>query len=231
MSLLQLFKTDRNVAFAAAVFLHGTVLFGGEMLFMRSAEYGVESGANAIQINIISAVRQTKDEVVPKPEKELDIEALLVDTKEDFMVRKIKKTVTEPKRDPVRKPDPKQVVQQKSNIGDNSSPVPGQSSTTFHSAGGAQSVAKPNHLKNKAPVYPWIAKENRWEGLVILKVVVSEEGGVEDIAIEQSSGHKVLDDAAYDAVKKWKFHPAQIGTLALKSRVRIPVRFVLEDAE
>jgi hypothetical protein len=44
----------------------------------------------------------------------------------------------------------------------------------------------------------------------------------------KSSGHRVLDNSALDAVRKWKFHPATIGGVKVSSTVKVPVRFRLE---
>lgn len=85
------------------------------------------------------------------------------------------------------------------------------------------------HLKNPAPPYPQIARENGWEGLVVLEVSVSREGTAESVTVVQGSGYKILDQAALKTVRKWRFLPARTDRLAFSSSVRIPVRFLLED--
>ncbi len=85
-----------------------------------------------------------------------------------------------------------------------------------------------SHLKNPAPVYPRRALENRWEGRVILEVMVSKAGRAEAVSILQSSGKRVLDEAAVKAVRRWNFLPASLGEFKFSSRVRIPIRFELE---
>lgn len=96
---------------------------------------------------------------------------------------------------------------------------------------GAIYEARPDYLKNPAPVYPEIAKEREWQGLVILQVLVTAEGEANEVQVLVSSGHRVLDDAALRAVRKWQFLPASIGMVRFESRVRVPVRFILEEGE
>lgn len=85
-----------------------------------------------------------------------------------------------------------------------------------------------SHLKNPAPVYPRLARENRWEGLVVLEVLVSKAGKSQSVSILQSSGKRVLDEAAVKAVRQWNFLPARVGQFKFSSKVKIPIRFELE---
>ncbi|MFM8551983.1 MAG: energy transducer TonB [Nitrospiraceae bacterium] len=50
--------------------------------------------------------------------------------------------------------------------------------------------------------YPHMARANRWEGRVVLRAVIGEDGQLVDLTIAESSGHSVLDDAAVDVLKK-----------------------------
>ncbi len=94
--------------------------------------------------------------------------------------------------------------------------------------GASQHNANPD-LKNPAPVYPQLARENGWEGLVMLQVFVQSDGKPGQVNVEKTSGRKILDDAAVKAVKQWQFKPAGIGNVSFSSWVRIPVRFTLVD--
>lgn len=87
------------------------------------------------------------------------------------------------------------------------------------------------HLKNHAPVYPDIARENGWEGTVLLEVSVSKAGKVDQVRVIQSSRYKVLDESAVRAVRKWRFSPARLGQMFFSSSIQIPVRFVLTKSE
>jgi len=78
---------------------------------------------------------------------------------------------------------------------------------------------------NPPPIYPRIAVLRNIQGRVLLSVDVSERGAPIGIKIEQSSGHAILDQAAVEAVRRWKFSPAHLGKMAIRSQVKIPIHF------
>jgi protein TonB len=86
-----------------------------------------------------------------------------------------------------------------------------------------------NYGSNPKPKYPRIATSRGWEGTVRLLVKVSAEGDSEEVTVHQSSGHDVLDEAAIEAVEKWKFIPAKRGDTAVSSSVIVPINFVLNN--
>jgi protein TonB len=88
---------------------------------------------------------------------------------------------------------------------------------------------KANYLTNPKPEYPSIAKSRGWTGKVMLRVQVSPEGTANAVEVETSSGHEMLDEAAVEAVKKWKFIPAKKGETAVASAVIVPIVFSLRD--
>lgn len=49
--------------------------------------------------------------------------------------------------------------------------------------------------------YPHLARMNRWEGRVVLRVVIQEDGHLLDLAVAESSGHSVLDQDALEILK------------------------------
>lgn len=66
-------------------------------------------------------------------------------------------------------------------------------------------------LGNPPPVYPQLALRRLWEGKVELLIAVTEEGRAASVKVTRSSGHAVLDDAAVETVRTWKFMPAKRG--------------------
>lgn len=52
------------------------------------------------------------------------------------------------------------------------------------------------------------------------------KGTVDSIQVEESSGSGILDEAAKKSVKKWKFQPAKIAGVPVKSKVKVPMTFV-----
>ncbi len=94
---------------------------------------------------------------------------------------------------------------------------------SIESNGVERSPAEYTH--NPAPRYPRAALLKDIQGRLILSVQVSAGGDPLEIRVERSSGYSILDQAALEAVRKWKFVPAKIGTTAVRSQVRIPVQF------
>ena len=75
---------------------------------------------------------------------------------------------------------------------------------------------------NRPPVYPLAARRQQRQGQLELLYRVTSEGKVTDIKVAKSSGHKDLDQAAVDAVTKFRFVPGQEGW------ARHPVAFALK---
>lgn len=80
---------------------------------------------------------------------------------------------------------------------------------------------------NPPPDYPIAARRRGIEGLVLLSVEVSPSGRAASIRIAESSGSRLLDEAAQRAVEQWRFSPARHAGLPVASFVEIPVRFRL----
>ncbi len=59
------------------------------------------------------------------------------------------------------------------------------------------------------PVYPEQAKAARVSGVVILQVTVNEAGEVYDVKVLR--GHPMLDDAAIEAVRQWRYSPTLLN--------------------
>lgn len=79
---------------------------------------------------------------------------------------------------------------------------------------------------NPPPIYPAEAISRGWIGQVELRVTIAPTGLVSKIEIASSSGHPVLDAAAYHAVRRWRFVPMHIGSTPVESVLRVPVHFL-----
>lgn len=88
--------------------------------------------------------------------------------------------------------------------------------------------AAPNYGTNPLPKYPPLAREKGYEGTVYLRVQVQPNGRVGKLAIDRSSGHEILDQAAVDSVREWMFLPARKGGKPVESWVLLPVKFMLD---
>lgn len=84
-------------------------------------------------------------------------------------------------------------------------------------------------LNNPRPVYPHAARLQGIEGRVLLLAHVLADGRCADVQLQQTSGHAQLDEAALNAVRRWRFIPAYRGQDAVDSRVIVPIRFRLDD--
>lgn len=120
-----------------------------------------------------------------------------------------------------------------------SQPVTKASSTTSSVGSGSNTPATPpaeqfteanykaNYAHNPKPEYPAIAKSRNWQGKVILHVQVSAQGLSNSVKVEHSSGYDMLDEAAIEAVKQWRFIPAKRGGTSITSLVLVPIVFRL----
>lgn len=87
------------------------------------------------------------------------------------------------------------------------------------------------YLSNPVPAYPMVARRMGWQGKVVLNVEVLASGLPGQIKLHQSSGREVLDNAAANTVKNWRFVPAQHAGRAVTQWFRVPINFSLEDNE
>lgn len=109
--------------------------------------------------------------------------------------------------------------------GDNSSAVVGKD---FTSASGRLTIsAQPDYRKNPDPEYPLAARRRGQQGTVVVSVTVNPVGRAIAVALKESSGFELLDQAALRAVAAYEFEPARVGGRAVESQIEVPVRFQL----
>ena len=77
--------------------------------------------------------------------------------------------------------------------------------------------------------YPRKAIRRGWEGQTVVAAEILPDGSVGRTALAKSSGHEVLDSAANDAIKTWKFGTESEKEDTVPQYVDIPVTFKLED--
>ncbi|HSP05669.1 MAG TPA: TonB family protein [Acidobacteriota bacterium] len=89
-------------------------------------------------------------------------------------------------------------------------------------------VVRPEILNRVNPTYPPIAQQKKIEGTVILSVLVSESGETIDARVLRGAGGQSgLNEAAMDAVRKWKFRPAVKGGKRVRVWMTYPIVFKL----
>jgi protein TonB len=81
-------------------------------------------------------------------------------------------------------------------------------------------------LSNPAPEYPPEALRRAIHGRVLLRITISPDGVVSGLEIAETSGYRVLDDTAADAVERWQFEPARRNGTPVESTVLLPIRFL-----
>jgi protein TonB len=91
----------------------------------------------------------------------------------------------------------------------------------------AVQLAAPRGGYQVKPSYPAAARRLGVQGTTILRVFVAADGRVGDVAVEASAGHPDLDQAAAEAVRRWRFEPGRRGAEAIGMWVRLPVEFRL----
>ncbi len=99
---------------------------------------------------------------------------------------------------------------------------------TAAEAGAAQQLKTTNRVE---PVYPPTSRRMGEEGTVRVRVLVDENGRPRDVNIAQSSGFSRLDQAAIDAVKRWRFVAATDGTRPISTWTQVAITFKLTNAQ
>jgi protein TonB len=83
----------------------------------------------------------------------------------------------------------------------------------------------PQPIEMPAPSYPPRALRNGESGTVLLRVHVGADGIPYDVDLVQSSRSRLLDRAASDAVRRWRFRPAMRGGQPVAGEVQVPIAF------
>jgi len=86
-------------------------------------------------------------------------------------------------------------------------------------------IRPPQKVTDVAPVYPQLARLAHVEGVVILEAVIGEDGAVRDVRILRSI--PLLDDAAKEAVRQWRFTPTLLNGEAVPVVMTVTVAFKL----
>ncbi len=79
------------------------------------------------------------------------------------------------------------------------------------------------------PAYPPAALRRGDSGTVLVRVEVGADGVPTNVDVVSRSGSRDLDNAALDAVRQWRFSPAQKDGQAVAGDVMVPVDFNLRQ--
>jgi TonB family protein len=84
-------------------------------------------------------------------------------------------------------------------------------------------IKQPTKIRDVKPVYPPIAQQAGVSGVVIVEVVIDTDGNVAEGRILRSI--PLLDQAALDAVKQWRFVPTQLNGTTVPVIMTVAVNF------
>ncbi|HTH39330.1 MAG TPA: TonB family protein [Rhodocyclaceae bacterium] len=111
--------------------------------------------------------------------------------------------------------------------------APAAKSAADSAAAAPAAVVQPRfdaaYLNNPAPTYPPMSRRLGETGRVFLRVHVLPAGTPDQVEVRTGSGFPRLDNAAVDAVKRWRFVPAKQGSELVAAWVIVPISFSLEN--
>ena len=87
-------------------------------------------------------------------------------------------------------------------------------------------MTRPVLLSKVEPEYPTTARLARMNGRVVVQAVIGLDGAVESVEV-LSSTSPLFDDAARDAVKRWKYRPATMDGQPVRIYFTVLVDFVV----
>jgi protein TonB len=226
---------------ALAVAVHAAILIG-PALDLRTSRLAPEEPLVQVELIETPSTPETPVPVVQPPVPSLSRQAPPVEPVTTTMVEapKVPAQAVPPPRveaepSPPAGPEPVVVA---SHLSVNTAPVPIHRSLNAVATGLKRALRDPtaefSAIRTEArlgdhsrPEYPRAAREAGWEGTVMLRVEVLENGMPGTVLVHKTCGHDVLDSAALSAAQKWKFVPAMDGAFAVRSVVFLPVQFDL----
>ncbi len=102
-------------------------------------------------------------------------------------------------------------------------PPPITNATPVRRGGNVQAA---NLIHQVNPIYPPLARQARVQGVVVMEAVISKEGSIESLRV--ITGHPLLNQAALDAVKQWKYRPTLLNGDPVEVITTVTVTFSLQ---
>ena len=84
---------------------------------------------------------------------------------------------------------------------------------------------QPKIKSSSMPILPKSLALPDFKGMVSVDLILDESGQVIHASVNKST-HAELDEPSVEAAKTWVFEPAKIGGKAVKSKLRVPFKFV-----
>ncbi|HWQ94306.1 MAG TPA: energy transducer TonB [Gammaproteobacteria bacterium] len=225
-----IFQIEKPIpAMTIAVLLHGVVL----AVLLRPDVAPPLSPPRPLMVSLIMPAPEVSP---PSPAKSESAEPIPA---QPIPALAVQQTTRAPKRTPKARPSEKPV--QKEDLIP-SEPVPDpaiqETSTEPEQILQASASAQPQpvispprfdagYLDNPAPPYPPLSRRLSEEGQVLLRVLVDEQGQARTVEVDATSGFPRLDNAAVQAVQRWRFLPAKRGEEPVSEWVVVPIMFNL----
>ena len=79
------------------------------------------------------------------------------------------------------------------------------------------------YLRNPKPAYPSMSRRLGETGRSVIRVLVGADGSAKNVRLQRSSGFDRLDQAALDAVRRWRFVPGTRGGVPEDMWFNVPI--------
>ena len=86
-------------------------------------------------------------------------------------------------------------------------------------------IKAPRKVHDARPIYPQVAMAAKVEGIVTIEATISRDGTIVDARVTGSQ--PLLDQAALDAVRQWKFTPTLLNGVPVEVIMTVKVNFTL----
>jgi len=83
-------------------------------------------------------------------------------------------------------------------------------------------------VREVPPVYPRDAERQKLSGWVDVEFTVAPDGSTQDLVVRGAEPQRTFDQAAIDAVKRWRFEPIMRDGTAVAQRAALRIRFELK---
>ncbi|MEZ9832913.1 TonB family protein [Vibrio breoganii] len=240
------------VASAVSLLIHGVALSFSAPKQEISLASNNEGHAVSIQfVSLAQPEKQAeKKEVEPKPIPPQPAAPKEPTPEKPKLKKETPKPVTKPKKVVKKKSTPATPIEPrpaKTAVGEPEKPIeptpkeapvedkaetetetPQTASTNAATASKPKMVEKPTFSAKPTPVsYPRLAQKRGWQGSTLVEIWIDEDGEQIKQTVVNSSGHKLLDEAALNAVSEWQFQHRNEQGQRIAYRVQVPINFQL----
>ncbi|WP_299140598.1 energy transducer TonB [uncultured Vibrio sp.] len=225
------------IAGGASLVIHAALLFVAQESKVFAMPAGSQSNTVSINFTPKSAPSQAQQKTVTEPVEPKPIEETVSQAEpkpvEPKAVEPKQAKPTPKKKAITNKPQPKKVEKKvvEKKVEKNMDESANQPQEVNQGVSNQEPVlvTKPSFSARPTPPnYPRQARRRGVEGVATYEIWLDAEGKQIKQALVNSSGALMLDNAALDAIKQWKFSPHTVNGRAIAHRVQIPVRFRLD---